>query len=312
MPDYRAPYLLLLALLLPGSDTPKEAIRAGTHDLSIGESGKTGFVLHIPPNFEPDRPAPLVLVLTSEKRSAGELLRKTGWENLSDRIGFAVVGGRIDPDDSPLDPERLITAVGERVTIDPARLFLVTDRRAFSVTTTAKRVTAVSCIGPGEPPPSSEATFALDVREEARDPRPVWRFFETHPRLSGPARNSTLTLLCTGLRNDRGEVLLSLFREGDGFPSDEKKAYRTAVVPVLNATATVAFPDLPPGDYAAAFVHDENRSGSFDTSFGYPLEGFGASSNPKVRLGPPRYEDARFALIGDRPETRLVLRAVYP
>ena len=37
-----------------------------------------------------------------------------------------------------------------------------------------------------------------------------------------------------------------------------------------------------------------------DTNFlGYPLEGFGASNNPKFRFGPPSYDDSKFIFSQD-------------
>lgn len=54
------------------------------------------------------------------------------------------------------------------------------------------------------------------------------------------------------------------------------------------------------GDYALALVHDENGNGRMDTFLGMPREGFGFSRDAPVRFGPPRFEDARFALEGSQ------------
>jgi uncharacterized protein (DUF2141 family) len=109
-----------------------------------------------------------------------------------------------------------------------------------------------------------------------------------------------LNVTVSGLRSDRGSVVLALFRGGAGFPNDGKKAVAHATVRVgPGKTAEAAFPDLPPGEYALSLFHDENNNGRLDTSaFGFPREGFGTSNDPKVRLGPPRWKDAKFSVLG--------------
>ena len=55
---------------------------------------------------------------------------------------------------------------------------------------------------------------------------------------------------------------------------------------------------LPPGDYAISVIHDENGDGRLNTFLGIPREGFGFSRNPRMRMGPPRYEECRIAVNG--------------
>ena len=54
--------------------------------------------------------------------------------------------------------------------------------------------------------------------------------------------------------------------------------------------------DLAPGEYSLLVIHDENRNGKLDKTFGMPREGFGFSRNPAIRMGPPHYADVRFAV----------------
>ena len=45
--------------------------------------------------------------------------------------------------------------------------------------------------------------------------------------------------------------------------------------------------------------HDENMNQKLDKDFvGIPKEGYGASNNPKKKIGPPSFEDASFRLSG--------------
>jgi uncharacterized protein (DUF2141 family) len=59
----------------------------------------------------------------------------------------------------------------------------------------------------------------------------------------------------------------------------------------------VIFKDIPKGEYAVSFVHDENDNKKMDTNFiGIPKEDFGCSNNATGVMGPPKYEDAKFQL----------------
>jgi len=58
----------------------------------------------------------------------------------------------------------------------------------------------------------------------------------------------------------------------------------------------VRFQGLAPGTYALGVIHDEDNNGRLNTFVGIPREGFGFSRNPRLRMGPPRYEDVRFTV----------------
>ncbi len=53
---------------------------------------------------------------------------------------------------------------------------------------------------------------------------------------------------------------------------------------------------MTPGVYALAVIHDENANGRLDKFMGVPREGFGFSRNPRIRMGPPRFDEVRFEL----------------
>jgi uncharacterized protein (DUF2141 family) len=54
--------------------------------------------------------------------------------------------------------------------------------------------------------------------------------------------------------------------------------------------------DVPPGDYAVSVIHDENGNGRLDKFVGIPREGFGFSRNPRMRMGPPRFDECRVSV----------------
>ncbi len=108
---------------------------------------------------------------------------------------------------------------------------------------------------------------------------------------------STLTIQVTGLRNARGQVCIRLWSKKDGFPSDDRKAFRTIEVPITNGSASAVFPGIPFGKYAVNAWHDENKNGKFDTRFSViPLEGYGISNGTRGKMGPPPFDPSVFPI----------------
>ena len=114
-----------------------------------------------------------------------------------------------------------------------------------------------------------------------------------------------------GLRSDRGQLRALVFRGDDGFPGERGSAVYSTQVSIEDGTARVQVPDLAPGTYAVTVFHDENDNAALDMNLlGWPQEGVGTSRGAHRRLGPPRYEDARFELI-DSTRTEHV-EVLYP
>jgi len=112
----------------------------------------------------------------------------------------------------------------------------------------------------------------------------------------------------TGLRNDMGKVLCSLYSSPDGFPKKAEKAVARCSSEIVNGHATCRFPNLQPGTYAVSVIHDENSNGRLDTNFmGIPREGVGASNNAKGHLGPPKFNAAAFPFAGGRLELKITI-----
>ncbi|NMG21086.1 DUF2141 domain-containing protein, partial [Brasilonema bromeliae] len=68
--------------------------------------------------------------------------------------------------------------------------------------------------------------------------------------------NSSLTVTINGLKNQRGQVCLSLFSSGRGFPTSSDRAVAARCVKLENAPLTVKFENLKAGNYAIAAYHD--------------------------------------------------------
>lgn len=128
--------------------------------------------------------------------------------------------------------------------------------------------------------------------------------------LSGAAPAGRLDVDVEGLRNASGQVRLCLTRNPDHFPNckTDPAALRLAVA--AGAVGRLAFADLPSGDYALSVIHDENGNRKLDTFARIPREGFGFSRNPAIRLGPPRFADARFGMAGQPVRQEVIIRYI--
>jgi len=69
------------------------------------------------------------------------------------------------------------------------------------------------------------------------------------------------------------------------------------------------FLDLPEGEYAIAVYHDANGNGKMDSNLmGIPTEDYAFSNNAVGKMGPPSYDQAKFALPAAGSTVRLTLK----
>jgi uncharacterized protein (DUF2141 family) len=124
---------------------------------------------------------------------------------------------------------------------------------------------------------------------------------------------TTLTVDVTGMRSTKGQVIYSLFSGSEGFPDKGEKAIASGQCMISpEKTAHFTIPKLAPGSYAVTLFHDENSNGKLDAkAFGIPKEGFGFSRDPKIRIGPPRFKDAAFAITGAGSERTITIKLVH-
>src|SRR5215470_15518222 len=88
--------------------------------------------------------------------------------------------------------------------------------------------------------------------------------------------DSRIQVEITGLRNDQGQVLCSLYSSSEGFPKKAEKAVARGSSDISERRANCQFTGLAPGTYAVSVFHDENSNGRLDTNFmGIPREGVG-------------------------------------
>ncbi len=155
---------------------------------------------------------------------------------------------------------------------------------------------------PIDPPPTPVATTDLS-----------YRALLAATLLSGMlssvwAADAQLVVQLQGVRDEAGQLRVSLYAEPDSFRKEDK-ALRVLAQPAAKGDARLVFADLPPGRYAVMAYHDENADNKLNLRFGmFPTEGYGLSNNPKV-MGPPKFADSAFEVAA--PETVIDIRLNY-
>lgn len=117
-----------------------------------------------------------------------------------------------------------------------------------------------------------------------------------------------LTISISNIRNAKGSVLVAVFKDGVGFPSDNDKAVDNLKLTPGQA-AKFVLEDLEPGDYAIALLHDENNNGRMDKKAIFlPKEGFGFSNDAMGTMGPPGYQKAKFKVTSPKTSIRMKMK----
>jgi len=119
------------------------------------------------------------------------------------------------------------------------------------------------------------------------------------PVAVAPAVSASIDLAITGLRSDKGNVLVCLSASPRYFPdcTQDDKARKLKISAVQADSIHIA--GVRPGTYAVALVHDENANGKMDLRLFLPREGFGFSRNPRIGMGPPKFKAAQFTVGAD-------------
>ena len=126
-----------------------------------------------------------------------------------------------------------------------------------------------------------------------------------------PAATGAVAVTAVGVRSEQGgDLVFALFRGAEGWPKVERASVRRSV-PAAAESVAVVFAGVPSDtSYAVIVLHDRNGNGKLDMRvfpFPKPKEGAGVSHN-HTRMGPPRYEAARFAVADTLQALRVVLR----
>ena len=115
------------------------------------------------------------------------------------------------------------------------------------------------------------------------------------------AQDADITLTFeTGART--GAVMVALYDSeaawSGGAPVAQMRIDAAVPAPVA------VFRGLPAGTYGAKAFHDVDGDGELDTNpFGIPTEPYAFSNNAVANMGPPEWEQARFAVEGPTVQT---------
>ncbi|MGK7954738.1 MAG: DUF2141 domain-containing protein [Crocosphaera sp.] len=122
---------------------------------------------------------------------------------------------------------------------------------------------------------------------------------------------SNLTVEIAGVSETKGQVCLSLFSSGRGFPDSKDDAVNTQCVKITDKLLEVTFDNLEPRTYAVAVFWDNNEDEELNRNFlGIPTEKFGFSSNPVIRTGPPKFGESAVMVVGKNTRISIQLQSL--
>lgn len=118
----------------------------------------------------------------------------------------------------------------------------------------------------------------------------------------------TLTIVVEGMDSTVGNLGVLVFNNEKGWPEDRTAAYKDVSVPAEKGIQTMKIPDLPPGNYAVALIHDVNQNHKLEKNWiGQPKEQWGLSNNPHATIKAPPMSKALFEFKGDK-EIHIILQ----
>ena len=128
---------------------------------------------------------------------------------------------------------------------------------------------------------------------------------------AAPPETGSVVVEITGLRSAKGQVLACLTTRADAFPNCSRDPQARKLAVQAREPEVLRFADLPPGRYAVALLHDENGNGKADMTLMIPREGFGFSRDAALRMGPPKFAAAAFAVQGEAVTMPVRMRYIF-
>ncbi len=116
-------------------------------------------------------------------------------------------------------------------------------------------------------------------------------FLLTLPALLGAGGGSSIEIAVSGVRLAKGVVRVSVCDQATFL----KDCRWNAHAPAVKGVTIVTVRNVPPGRYGATAFADKNNNDKVDQGlFGIPLEGVGFSNDAKIRMSPPKFDEAAF------------------
>lgn len=133
--------------------------------------------------------------------------------------------------------------------------------------------------------------------------------FIPHAESQSGVNAAKLQVEITGVRNDRGVLLISLYNQEEGFPDNPSRSISKRMLKSAAGKVITEWSELAAGSHAIAVLHDENSDGKMNTNLiGIPIEGFGFSNNKLGLAGPPSFQRASIELKRGFNKTIIKLR----
>lgn len=127
-------------------------------------------------------------------------------------------------------------------------------------------------------------------------------FISTY-NIKAQEKTSTIKIEIIGLKNTKGQIMISINRGPEGWP-EENFIEQRFISDFTSPNFTVVFENFSYGNYAVGVLHDEDKNGEMTSNFiGMPKEPFGFTRDYKVVFRAPKYEEANFEV--DQPIKRL-------
>lgn len=131
-------------------------------------------------------------------------------------------------------------------------------------------------------------------------------FFPKQTDTTKDTNTGKLTVRVTGLRNDKGNVIVCLYKAGPftnrGNIADVRE------LSITGDTVTAVFAGIPFREYAVFAMHDENKNRNPDVSAdNIPIEGMGISNTVIVEAELLDFEKAKFDFNGKSRELTIPL-----
>lgn len=118
-----------------------------------------------------------------------------------------------------------------------------------------------------------------------------------------------LKITFTAIKDTKSVIMVGVYRKQDGFPGDEKGAFRGYnVLPEGKSSVSFVVSDLEYGEYAIAVYQDKNADKKLNTGmFGIPKEPYAFSNNFKPKFSGPKYDDCKFTYSAEKNELSIAL-----
>lgn len=113
-----------------------------------------------------------------------------------------------------------------------------------------------------------------------------------------PTGTGRIDVTMTGFADEKGQALVALFLDDNGWPDAGETTFANAAVPIRDGQAVVSFENVPAGAFAVSVFHDENGDRELDSgALGIPTEDYGFSADARSTFGPPSFTEARLELM---------------